>query len=202
MTENHITAVILAGGRGSRLGGQDKGLKQLAGHHLVEYLIQALEPQVDEIIISANRHRAEYARFGLPVLGDTCPGFQGPLAGILTALEYSRSPCLLSVPCDAPLLADDYARRMLATLEQSRARACVAECHGRWQSVHCLLHREVRADAEQAIRHQRLAMNQWLQSIDAVSVDMSDHPEQFENINNQADLERLEQLLERRLGTA
>lgn len=195
MTERQITAVILAGGRGSRLGGADKGLIRIAGREMVDYLIEALRPQVSDIVIVANRHRSEYERFGQPVLSDAMPGYQGPLAGILTALEYSTTPCLLCLPCDAPLLAPDYATRMLQGLESQSASASVAEYHGRWQSVNCLLKAALKDSVEQALCKHDATICTWLQSIHAASVDFSDKPEQFENINNEADLERLEKLL-------
>lgn len=202
MTERQITAVILAGGRGVRLGGLDKGLCEVAGHAMVEYAIQALAPQVSEIIIVANRHRNEYAQFGLPVLTDSTPGFQGPLAGMLTALEYCTTPYLLSAPCDAPLLTQDYAARMLHTIQQNPGVACVAECHNRWQSVHCMVKTSVKDSAELALKNHDLAMKTWLQSLGAVSVDFSDSPLQFENMNNQADQDRLEKLMRSRCESA
>lgn len=201
MAEKQVTAVILAGGRGSRLGGIDKGLIRIAGRELIDYIIEALRPQVSDIVIVANRHRTEYARFGLPVLVDSTPGYQGPLAGLLTALEYSSTPCLLSVPCDAPLLAADYATRMLQAMQQTSANASVAECHNRWQSVNCLVKTSVKESLEQALQHHELAVNTWLKSIGAVSADFSDSPMQFENLNNEADQERLEKLLSRHCET-
>jgi molybdenum cofactor guanylyltransferase len=195
MAEKQITAVILAGGRGTRLGGADKGLVKIAGRELISYAIEALTPQVSEIIIVANRHINQYDHFGLTVLADSHSGYQGPLAGILTALEYSTTPYLLSVPCDAPLLAADFAARMLHALDNNQANASVAECNSHWQSVHCLVKRSVIDSAEKTLQHHDIAINAWLQSLGAVSVDFSDSPLQFENINNEADQARLEKLL-------
>lgn len=195
MDSEAISAVILAGGRGSRLGGEDKGLVKIAGRPMISYVIEALQGQAADIIISANRHLPDYAEFGLPVLKDSVTGYQGPLAGILTALEHCETDYLLTVPCDAPLLADDFAERMLQHLSASNADACVAECHGRRQPVHTLLHTRVRESAEQAVDRNDLAMHSWLKSLNTVSVDFTDSTEQFENLNNEIDRQRLEKLL-------
>ncbi len=177
------------------MGGTDKGLIRIANRELIDYIIETLRPQVSEIVIIANRHRNEYAHFGLPVLADSMPGYLGPLAGLLTAMDYCTTPYLLSAPCDAPLLSADYAARMLQAVEQTSADASVAEYNNRWQSVNCLVKTSVRDSIEQALQNHQLAMHIWLQSIGAVSVDFSDSPQQFENLNNEADQERLEKLL-------
>ena len=195
MDSEAITAVILAGGRGSRLNGQDKGLVKIAGRPMISFVIDALRGQAADIIISANRHLPEYAEFGLPVLKDSVTGYPGPLAGILTALEHCATDYLLTVPCDAPLLDDNFAGHMLQRLTSSNADACVAESHGRWQPVHTLLHTRVRESAEKAIDRNDLAMHSWLKTLNTVTVDFTDSAEQFENLNNEIDRQRLQQLL-------
>ncbi|MEW6413702.1 MAG: molybdenum cofactor guanylyltransferase MobA [Pseudomonadota bacterium] len=108
-----LAAVILAGGRGSRMGGADKGLVEFRGRPLVEWVIDALAPQVDELVISANRNLERYAAYGHRVVADTLPDYPGPLAGVLAALDTVDARWLLVAPCDTPHLPADLALRLL-----------------------------------------------------------------------------------------
>ncbi len=188
----HTSAVVLAGGRAARMGGEDKCLLPLAGRPLVAWLIDALRPQVEDMLISANRNLERYAAFGPPLVQDRLDDFQGPLAGIMAALERCRGDCLLSAPGDAPLLAPDYAARMRAALAASGARACVAEFQGRRQPVYCLLSKELGTHLQQWLDAGGRAVHDWLAAVDAVGVDFSDRPQQFLNLNRPDDLARLE----------
>ena len=128
-----VTAVVLAGGRGSRMGGEDKGLVLLAGRPLVHWVIAAVAPQVDALCLSANRHVDRYAAWGYPVFTDAHAGFAGPLAGIESALQRLETPLLLCVPCDVPLLPDDLVDRLRRALDDPRIDLAVAcgddRCH-------------------------------------------------------------------------
>ena len=108
-----ITAVILAGGRGSRMGGVDKGLQNFQGMPLALYTLLRLQPQVGPILINANRNLAAYEAFGADVWPDTVEGFAGPLAGFYTGLERCETPWLLTVPCDTPLFPVDLVQRLV-----------------------------------------------------------------------------------------
>src|SRR5215207_8377265 len=99
----HITGLVLAGGRGSRMGGVDKGLQQHAGQPLVAHALMRLGSQVGQIMINANRNLGAYESFGVPVWPDTVPDYAGPLAGFLVGLEHCETPWLVTVPCDSPL---------------------------------------------------------------------------------------------------
>lgn len=109
-----ITGLILAGGQGSRMGGRDKGLVPYRGKPLIDHAIACLAPQVDELLISANRNLEEYGHRGYPVIGDSLPDFQGPLAGVLAGLRAARHEWVLTVPCDMPQLPKQLAERLLA----------------------------------------------------------------------------------------
>jgi molybdopterin-guanine dinucleotide biosynthesis protein A len=113
-----LTGLILAGGRGSRMGGRDKGLVQFRGRPLVDHVIERIAPQVDELLISANRSLDDYARRGYQVISDTIPDFQGPLAGVLAGLRAARHEWVLTVPCDMPHLPDDLAARFVRAARQ------------------------------------------------------------------------------------
>ena len=109
---SEITGLVLAGGRGQRMGGVDKGLQPWRGRPLVDHALAGLAPQVASLLISANRNVADYARRGVPVLVDGDGDFDGPLAGILAGLRRSTTPWLAVVPCDAPRLPADLVARL------------------------------------------------------------------------------------------
>jgi molybdenum cofactor guanylyltransferase len=123
-----ITAVILAGGLGRRMGGVDKGLQLFNGTPLAQHALQRLQLQAGSVFINANRNIAEYESFGVPVWSDdnTLGEFAGPLAGVVTALQHCETPFLLTVPCDAPLFPADLATRLAAGLIEHQADIAVA----------------------------------------------------------------------------
>lgn len=120
--QNKVSGVVLAGGQARRMQQQDKGLVLFNGRPLVSYALTALEPLVDEVLISANRNQALYSRFGYPVLGDNRPGFDGPLAGILAAMQSARNSLLLVTPCDSPLINSMHLERLLLGLQKELMR--------------------------------------------------------------------------------
>jgi len=121
-----VSAVVLAGGQGRRMGGADKGLVEYRGRPLVEWVLDTLVPQVDEILISANRNLERYAAYGHQVLPDTLPDFPGPLAGVLAVLEAVDTDWLLVVPCDTPHLPADLASRLLQAAQRENVPLAVA----------------------------------------------------------------------------
>ena len=141
-----ITGVILAGGRGSRMGGVDKGLQNFNGVPLALHTLMRLSPQVGEVMINANRNLAAYESFGVPVWPDSTGlgEFAGPLAGFLTGLERCETPYLLTVPCDTPLFPDDLVARLAEAFVREGAdfaMAAAPEEDGqlRPQPVFCLM---------------------------------------------------------------
>ena len=124
-TREQITGLLLAGGRGMRMGGVDKGLQPLHGEALAAHVLKRLAPQTGALLISANRHPDAYAALGAPfgatVVADTLPGFPGPLAGLLAGLRASTTPYLLSAPCDSPWLPADLAARLAHALDSNQA---------------------------------------------------------------------------------
>mgnify|MGYP000256490167 CR=1 FL=1 len=141
-----VTALILAGGRGARMGGQDKGLLRLAGRPLVAHVLTALRPQVATVWINANRNLDAYAAFGLPVLTDAADDFPGPLAGIHAGLSRLTSGWLLCVPCDAVRLPPDLVARLCRGASDAGATAAYAVTGDTPHYPLCLLHHRL-ADA-------------------------------------------------------
>lgn len=139
-----ITGLVLAGGQGSRMGGQDKGLMPYRGQPLVAHALQRLAPQVARVLISANRHLDTYEALGAAsaatVYPDTLPDYPGPLAGMLAGLRRCATPYLAVVPCDTPHLPLDLVARLAQAAAQAQARAALAVANGRRQPAICLLH--------------------------------------------------------------
>lgn len=189
--EEGITGVILAGGQGSRMGGQDKGFVQLAGHPLVEYVLEALRPQVDGLIISANRSLDRYETYGYPVVTDTETGFQGPLAGMSAAMPHVGTPLTAFVPCDGPALPDDLIARLYRALSERDAEIAVAHDGERLQPAHALMRTALAAAlaAEVAAGERRIA--RWFRTRRTVEVNFSDRPDAFANVNTPEERERL-----------
>ena len=138
-----ITGIVLAGGRGSRMGGVDKGLQAYQGTPLALHAMLRLAPQVGAMIINANRNLAAYESFGVPVFPDASGDFAGPLAGFVAGLEQCATPYLATVPCDSPLFPADLVERMATALVDANAEiavACAPEDGAmRPQPVFCLM---------------------------------------------------------------
>lgn len=186
-----VTGVILAGGRASRLGGQDKGLLELHGQPLIEYVIQAITPQVDRIIINANRNLERYRSYGYPVLSDRLPDFAGPLAGMLAALQQTDSAYLLIVPCDGPFLPGDLRARLQSALQQTDAEIACVHTGERLHPVYALLRQDLHKDLAEYIHDGGRAVQRWFISRKLVQVDFSDCSERFVNINTAEELQRV-----------
>lgn len=165
-----VVAVVLAGGQGRRMGGADKGLLNYRGRPLVEWVLDALAPQVDALVISANRNVERYAAYGHRVLPDTLPDFPGPLAGVLAALDGVRADWLLVAPCDTPHLPRDLAARLLTAARQADVPLAVAADAAR---VHhsCFLVRANRREslADYLARGER-AVRRWQAAMPGVTV--------------------------------
>jgi molybdopterin-guanine dinucleotide biosynthesis protein A len=121
-----ITGLVLAGGRGSRMGGVDKGLQDHLGMPLALHALRRLAPQVGKVMINANRNLASYESMGVPVWPDEIPDYAGPLAGMLAGLTHCETPYLATVPCDTPNFPLDLIQRLVAGLIDSAAEMAMA----------------------------------------------------------------------------
>jgi molybdenum cofactor guanylyltransferase len=184
----HITAAILAGGRGRRMGGADKGLVRFQGRPLIRYVVDTIQPQVATIIVSANRHLNRYAELGFPVVPDRATDFGGPLAGIARVLEHADTPYLLVVPCDMPSLPEQLVERLAKGLAANDTQATVAYGAGRLQPLCVLLQRDVVQDLHSFRASGGTSVEKWLRSLRHTVVDFSGQPAAFRNINTPADL--------------
>ena len=188
VTSRDITGVILAGGRGSRLGGADKGLVPLRGRPLIEHVISILRPQVGRLVISANRNRETYAAYGVPVIADAIGDYHGPLAGILSALRAADTPFVLSAPCDTPAPPSDLAERLIAALARERSQIAVATCGARMQPVFALVHRALAQPLQDYLVGGGREAGEWMRRQNAALADFSDVADAFVNINTPQEL--------------
>lgn len=141
---SEITGLILAGGRGSRMGGVDKGLQNFNGLPLALNTLVRLQPQVGYVMVNANRNLSAYESFGVDVWPDSLADYAGPLAGFLTGLERCETPYMMTVPCDTPLFALDLVARLAEALDREHADIAMAAAREedgqlRPQPVFCLL---------------------------------------------------------------
>jgi molybdenum cofactor guanylyltransferase len=190
---SHITGLLLAGGRGERMGGLDKGLQSFRG--------QTLAPQVGGVIINANRHLDTYAALGHPVHADVWPDYAGPLAGFLTGMSHCTTPLLLTCPCDTPLFPFDLVSRLAKALHEQDADIAVAagleddgQLHA--QPVFCLLKVSLKESLEQFMASHRRKIDAWtaLHRCALVPFDRPQDQHAFANANTLAQLQALEQM--------
>jgi molybdenum cofactor guanylyltransferase len=199
--KDDVTGVILAGGRGSRMGGVDKGLQNFRGMPMALFTLMRLAPQVGGAIINANRNLAAYESFGVPVCPDALPDYAGPLAGFLTALEHCETPYLVTVPCDTPLFPQDLVARLAEALEREDAEIAMAAAREddgqlRTQPVFSLLRRELLEGLVRFTHEGGRKIDAWTGRQRTVVVPFDrdgDDASAFSNANTLAELHRLEQ---------
>ncbi len=196
-----VTGVVLAGGRGARMGGADKGLVEVAGRPMIEHILAAVERQAGAVTINANRSTDRYARYGHPVVADRLDGFQGPLAGMASALAAATTELVLVVPCDSPLVDPSLGPRLHAALAAREADVAVAHDGARMHPVFVLLRRSVLSGLEAFLARGERRIDRWFAEEKTEVVDFSDLPDMFLNVNREADRSRLEARLARRPGS-
>lgn len=192
-----ITGLILAGGRGSRMGGVDKGLQTFRGMPMVSHAIRRLAPQVGMLAINANQNLEVYKEFGLPVWPDELQEFPGPLAGLQTGLTHCKTPCLLAAPCDSPFLPMDLGARLMDALQAEDADIAFAVTgDGESRQLHpvfCLLKTSLLPNLTQYLQGGGRKMQAWMESQHAVDVHFADEAA-FQNINTLEELRKFDAL--------
>lgn len=188
MTKEDITGVILAGGQGRRMGGIDKGLQQLQGRPMAQWVLERLAPQVHSVLINANRNLERYAEFGCEVLPDRIGGFAGPLAGLHAALAHATTPLLVTAPCDSPFLPADLVARLHAALSDGHAQLAVARSGDRVHRAFCLVRRELLPQLEAFLATGERKVGLWHASLKVAEADFDDQADAFSNINSADEL--------------
>lgn len=198
ISSEHITGLILAGGRAQRMGGIDKGLISFHGKPLIESAISRLKPQVSTILINANRSITKYSHYGYPVLMDETPDFSGPLAGFSVGLKHCKTPYLLTSPCDSPLLPNDLAEKMAHQLEGNNLELVFAsskEDDGKtWsQPVFCLMKSDLQDSLNAFLSKGDLKIDRWFKELRSGTV-VFENAQAFANVNTPEELAALEKV--------
>lgn len=185
-----ISAVILAGGQAKRMGGVDKGLQTLHGKPLFQFIYDRLHSQVEHISVNANRNQAIYATAGVPVFGDNIEGFQGPLSGILTALERADTDFVLFVPCDSPFFPDNLLEKLKSAVYFHGVSIAYVYDGEREHPTFCLMACGLKDKLAAYLASGERRMLQFMRQNGAVSVDFSENKAAFTNINTLDELQQ------------
>jgi len=192
-----ISSIILSGGRATRMNGANKGLVLFQNKPLIQHVIAHLTPQVDEILINANRKIVAFQALGYPVLPDETDDFLGPLAGFLLGLKHAKHEYVLTVPCDSPLLPLDLSERLYKAMAESHADIAVATSDGDTHPVFCIMKKSVLPSLQAFLENGERKVSAWQKSQKYIEVDFSDCALQdgisaFTNLNTFEELNRLE----------
>jgi molybdopterin-guanine dinucleotide biosynthesis protein A len=193
-SQTKVAGVILAGGRARRMNNQDKGLINFKGHPMISYAIAALAPVVDHMFINANRNIDQYRQFGWPVISDQTDSFDGPLAGILTAMVHADADILVVIPCDSPLIKTEHLQKLLLARAENNADVAVAFDGVRLHPVFLAIKTALQASLQDYLADGQRKAAAWLDRQNLVKVDFSSEPEIFCNINTMMDLSALEEV--------
>jgi molybdopterin-guanine dinucleotide biosynthesis protein A len=197
-----VTGVILAGGRATRMGGADKGLIPVKGRPMIAWVIDALRPQVADMLINVNRNHDVYGEFGCDVIDDGDGEFRGPLAGMASGMRAARKPWIAVVPCDSPLIHGDLVARLYGAAVSSGSRIAAAHDGERLQPVFALLACDLLDDLAGYLDDGERKIDRWYARHRFERVDFSDASDSFANINAPDDKSSLEAALAVRAGLA
>ncbi|MGI9303625.1 MAG: molybdenum cofactor guanylyltransferase MobA [Gammaproteobacteria bacterium] len=185
-SKESTTAVILAGGQARRMQGEDKGLIELNGRPMIAYILDIVRPQAHDVLINANRNHERYAGFGHRVISDELSGFQGPLAGMASAMQAAATPFVACVPCDGPLLPPDLMTRLHTVRGDEDADIAVAHDGNRMQPVFALLKCDLLPSLQAFLQAGERKIDHWYAQHRVALADFSNEPDIFLNINTPA----------------
>ena len=188
-----ITGLILAGGRGSRMGNVDKGLQPFKGKPMVAHVLARFQPQVDEVLINANRSIDEYAALGHRVIPDAINGFAGPLAGLHIGMTHAAHPLVATTPCDSPFLPLDLIARLAAAMQKEDADLAVAKTFDQPHPVFCLVKTSLSPHLQAFLESGQRKIDKWYATLYVVEVAFDDQEAAFSNINTVEELKSFEQ---------
>lgn len=187
-----ITGLVLAGGRGMRMGGADKGLELFRGEPLVHHALRRLQPQVGSVMVNANRHLDRYATLGITVLPDEVSGFAGPLAGLHAGLAHCGTDFLAAVPCDTPMFPADLVGRLSSALASGHGMAAIAVTQGaggkQRHPVFCLLRRSALPSLDAYLKGGGRKVGEWLDAVGCAEAHFDDEAA-FTNLNTREELD-------------
>ena len=193
-SQTKVAGVILAGGRARRMNNQDKGLMTFKGRPMISYALDALIPVVDYVMINANRNIEQYRQFGHPVISDQTDSFDGPLAGVLTAMLQVEAEVLVVIPCDSPFIKAEYLQKLLLSRAENSADVAVAFDGVRVHPVFMAIKTALRKSLQDYLVGGQRKVVSWLEQQNLVQVEFSNEAEIFRNINTLTELFELESL--------
>jgi len=201
---DEIVGLLLAGGLARRMGGGDKTLRPLGGRSVLQRIIDTVSPQVETLLLNANGDPKRFSEYGLPVVPDVIDGYAGPLAGVLTGLEWitgnrPQARWLTTVPSDAPFMPKDLVRTMKNEMERLGGEMACALSNGRTHPVVGLWPVALKDDLRRAmIEEDMRKIDLWTARYKIVHVEFSAEPvDPFFNANRPEDFEKAEELLAR-----
>lgn len=190
--QNKVTGVVLAGGLARRMNNQDKGLVAYNNRPMVSYAVDAIAQVASTVFINANRNIAEYKKFGYPVISDQTDSFDGPLAGVLSAMTHAETDILCVMPCDSPLIKAEHLTQLIDALTVNNADITVAFDGERFHPVFLALKTSLQASLRQYLEQGDRKIDLWLAQHKLLKVDFSDNADIFLNINTLDELNALE----------
>lgn len=179
-----ISILVLAGGRGQRMGGRDKGLVEWRGRPLVDWICSAARPLTDDLLISCNRNQARYARFADRLVSDDEEGFPGPLAGIRAGLAAARRRQLLVVPCDTPLIDTTLLVHMQQRARQAPDAPLMVRQNGQWEPLFCVIPTGLRETIDALWQQGVRSPRQALLAQGCIALDLAPDDPRLANLNS------------------
>ena len=187
VTKKDLTGVILAGGQSSRMGGKDKGLLIFNERPLISFSFDVLKDKVQHCLISANRNIDAYKKY-TKVIADCLDDYQGPLAGISSALEATQTPYLLVLPCDAAYVEKNLVERLIMSMRDNQVDICIASDGVRMQPTFAIMRTKIKANLQEFLDQDNRKLELWVRQNNHVIVDCADMAHQFVNFNKPEDL--------------
>ena len=198
--QNKVTGVVLAGGLARRMNKQDKGLIIYHNRPMVSYAVDAMSQIAETVVINANRNIDDYKQFACEVISDQTDSFDGPLAGVLSAMAHATAGILIVMPCDSPLIKAQHLQKLLSALQNNKVDIAVADDGERMHPVFLALKTTLQSSLKSYLDQGNRKIDLWLQQHKMIKVDFSQNPEVFLNINTLSELHALENTFESRKG--
>ncbi len=195
INKKQLTALILAGGKSSRMNGDDKGLMKFNDDFLIRYLHSLASKFCNNVLVNVNRNFVRYKDFGFTLCSDLIDGYQGPLAGMYTGLEKARTDYLITLPCDGPFIDESYFKKMI--LLNKGFDINVAFDGKRIQPVYCLLKKDLRKSLQSFLDSGQRKIDKWFELCSVNSVDFSYNEEMFININDKVEFDKYKNKIEK-----
>lgn len=180
-----IGAVVLSGGLARRMGGKDKGLIQIADRSMASWVVSAIMPAVNNMVINANRNHDAYAALGCEVVADRHKGHIGPLAGLSAAMHHLTNDYMFMCPCDSPFINVSIVGQLVEACLDNEADVAVAHDGERLQPVFCVVHQRCLASLDAYLESGERKIDRWYATQNNVEVDCSTIKTSFRNINTE-----------------